>query len=281
MGCTCIPQQGCCSEHNSLQTPNQTPLEQSSISCDMPERISTNSTFTLKPMHSAMKYHLSFDNLSCIRNRLSSEAEKVFIPELSIAGSAASDQGTQYRWTSEIYFDKGTFLQKQEIVTGFYETGEYPPEHFIGCPHQSLSIFTPEFIDRDGMCGVEAWVMSKPSRCTSHPMQKWNSFQGPYIHITSCTICYSDTECHIQLYGPWLHMRYTCFRDLGAGIDSTDPKWLSLLTGDGITHRPHFEFEVFTHVWHTALDLKRSGLQEVTHKTPNGIFHFAIMGKLY
>ncbi|EHK21548.1 uncharacterized protein TRIVIDRAFT_52268, partial [Trichoderma virens Gv29-8] len=237
-----------------------------------------NPAFTLKPIHYSMQYHLSFDNLNCIRRQLGSKNERTFIPELSIAGGACSDEDTLYQWSSEIYLDNGTFLQKQNIRTAFYKDGEYSPEHYIGCPHQSLSVYTPEFWDNDGLLEVEAWVMSKPSRCASHSMQKWSNSQGPYTHITSCTICHSDTESYIQLNGCYLDVKYTCFRDLGTGMDPSDSKWLSLLTGEGITHRPEYEFDVLTHVWYTASGLGRSNLDEVTHQTPKGVFHVRSRG---
>ncbi|KAL6786312.1 hypothetical protein J3E68DRAFT_421095 [Trichoderma sp. SZMC 28012] len=267
--CTCTPRKGCCSAHNSIRAPNPTPPALLGTPCNI---FINTSGFTLTPMHYSMQYHLSMNNLNCISRRLGSETETRLIPELSFSGSATSEEETQYRWSSEIYFDKGTFLQLQEINTAFHKTDENPPEHFIGCPHQSLTVHTPEFGIRDGMCEVEAWVTSIPSPCPSHPMQKWSNFQGPYNHITSCTICHSDTECYIQLNGGWLDVRYTCFRDLGAGLDPNDPKWHSLLTGGGITHRPQDESDVLLRVWETALELKRSRLRAFTHETPNGVF---------
>ncbi|KAL7904348.1 hypothetical protein GGI35DRAFT_463325 [Trichoderma velutinum] len=271
--CTCRPRQGCCSDHNSIRTPNPAPLALLGTSRDVFIRTSNTSAFTLTPIHHLMQYHLSMNNLSCISRRLSPETETMFIPELSFKGSASSDQDTQHRWSSEVYYDKGTFLQIQEINTAFYRNDENPPEHFRGCPHQSLSVHTPDFRDRDGMCEAEAWITSTPSRCRSHPMQKWSNFQGPYTHITSCTICHADTECYIELNGSYLDVRYTCFRDLGTGTDPNDPKWHSLLTGGGTTHRPKHEFEVLMRVWDTALKLRRSNLYDVPHQTPNGMFH--------
>ncbi|KAL6789454.1 hypothetical protein GGI42DRAFT_337761 [Trichoderma sp. SZMC 28013] len=271
--CTCTPLQGCCSDHNSIRTPNPAPLELLGTPCNVFINTPNTSLFTLAPIHHSIQYHLSMNNLNCISRRLNPETESRYILELSLAGSATSDTATQYRWSSEIYFDKGTFLQKQEIRAAFWRDDENPPEHFTGCPHQSLSVYTPDFTEEDGICEAEAWITCKPSRCPSHPMQKWSNSQGPYTHITSCTICHSDTECYIQLNGWYLDVRYTCFRDLGAGTDPNDPKWRSLLTGGGINHRPKYEFDVLRRVWHTALHLKRSDLYDVIHQTPNGLFH--------
>lgn len=271
--CTCRPLQGCCSDHNSIQTPNTVPPALLGAPCNVFINMPNTSGFTLPPIHYRMQYHLSMNNLNCISRRLGPETETRYILELSLAGSASSDKDTQYQWSSEIYFDNGTFLQKQEIRTAFHRADENPPEHFTGCPHQSLSVYTPTFRDREGMCEAEAWITCKPSRCPSHPMQKWSSFQGPYTHISSCTICYSDTECHIELDGSYLNVRYTCFRDLGAGTDPNDPKWRSLLTGVGIIHRPQYEFEVLRRVWNAAFRLRRSNLWDVVHQTPHGLFH--------
>ncbi|KAL6690178.1 hypothetical protein J3F84DRAFT_389936 [Trichoderma pleuroticola] len=270
--CTCTPRQGCCIDHNSIRVPNPAPPALLGTSCHDSTCMSIKTAYTLKPIHYCMEYHLSLENLECTRLGIRSETETMFIPELSFAGSACSEEETQYRWSSEVYFDKGTFLQIQEIRIACYKNDESPPEHFIGCPHQSLTVYTPEFNIQDGMLEAETWVTSIPSRCPSHPMQKWSSLQGPYTHITSCTICHSDTECYMQINGHWLDVRYTCFRDLGAGTDSNDPKWHSLLTGGGIAHRPRYKFEVLTRVWDTALKLKRSTLEAVSHETPNGMF---------
>lgn len=271
--CTCTPLQGCCSDHNSLQTPNPAPFELLGAACNVFRNMPNTSSFTLTPIHQSIRYYLSMSNLNCISRRLNSEIETTFIPELSLEGSACSAQETQYEWSNEIYFHNGRFLQKQEIHTAFYKNHESSPEHFIGCPHQNLTVHTPHFGIRDGMCEAEAWVTSIPPRCSSHPMQKWNNFQGPYTHITSCTICHSDTECYIQLNGAFLDIRYTCYRDLGAGLDPNDPKWRALLTGTGVNHRPQYEFEVLKRVWLTARQLERRGLEEVTQHTPNGVFH--------
>ncbi|KAL7784633.1 hypothetical protein V8C37DRAFT_395495 [Trichoderma ceciliae] len=234
---------------------------------------SLQSALTLAPIHSTMSYHLSLDHLDCIRRRLNPGTKKAFIPELSCKDSCTSEQGTSYRWSSEIYFRKGSFLQKQEITCFLTEGFENPAEDFTGCPHQSLTISTPEFKVNNNMLEVQAWVTNHPPRCASHTRQKWSNCHGPYTQIVICRICHSDAECVLELRNRSFYIRYTCYRNLGLGMDPTHSKWLALLTGEGRPHRQQHNLKLYARVWRTAYSLQREGLHEVTHRTPNALFN--------
>ncbi|KAI1499109.1 hypothetical protein F5X99DRAFT_411431 [Biscogniauxia marginata] len=120
---------------------------------------------TLVPIHPTMPYHLAFYHLDCVRRRLDPDVKVAFIPELSCSGNTSfCHNGPGYAWSSEIYFDKGAFLQKQEIS---YSTDrETCSLRLTGCPHMSLTIKGPWFEDDDGfpkfMCTIpatETWAL--------------------------------------------------------------------------------------------------------------------------
>lgn len=306
--CFCRTRQGCCCQHNSTRYPNRNALDQPghsrhTSSSSMPRTgcpsqatdansgsetllddseaeelpLDVKSALTLVPIHRVIAFHLSLDNLSCIRRRLDPNTKIAFIPELYHKDTATSDQRTGYYWSNEIYFRKGRFLQKQEISGGLSEGYENPAEHFTGCPHQSLSVATPTFTTKNGLLQVQTWVTNYPPRCPSHSRERWSNSQGPYSQVVSCTICHSDAECVLKLEHSTLYIRYTCYRDLGPGTDPDHYKWTSLLTGEGVPYREEYKFDVFTRVWNTAhRELFQAGLHEVTHQTPNGVFNVKV-----
>lgn len=253
--CLCRPHQGCCHEHISTRPPR-----------------ALQSGHTLTPIHWVIPYHLAFEHLHCIRGRLGHKNKKAFVPELSCSGNATSAQGTIYYWSNEIYFYKGTFLQKQKISCHLYGTDKNLPEHFSGCPHHSLSVSKPVFGKRNGLFEVQACVTNNPPRCPSHPKLRWSNFQGNHAQMVVCTICHSDAECTLELDGSNFNVQYTCYRDLGPGTDPTHSKWLSMLTGQGCCHRPEHRLDLYARVWRTAQDLQRPDVHTVTHQTPHGIF---------
>ncbi|KAL6852148.1 hypothetical protein J3F83DRAFT_756733 [Trichoderma novae-zelandiae] len=280
--CLCGPHQGCCRKHNSLRSPNRRLLEHPDICLTKAGAvhiktgdalIGLQSALTLVPIHSVMAYHLSLDHLECIRGRLSPGTKTAFIPELSYEDGCVSESLTDYSWSNEIYFSKGSFLQKQEIDCYQSRADENRPESFTACPHRSLTISTPEFTINNNMVEVSARVTNHPPRCASHGSEKWSNFDGKYAQLVTCTICHADAECVLELHDRSLRIRYTCYRDLGPGVDSGHSKWLALLTGQGSPQREGREPEVYERVWHTANNLRRRGLYRVTHQTPNGVFN--------
>ncbi|PTB76958.1 hypothetical protein M440DRAFT_1438659 [Trichoderma longibrachiatum ATCC 18648] len=219
-----------------------------------------------------MAYHLSLDHLECIRGRLKPGTAMAFIPELSQKDDCASEIGTSYSWSNEIYFHQGTFLQKQEIDCYQHRQDANQPQHFTACPHQSLTVSAPRFTFRNNMQEASALLINDPPRCASHQSEKWRNSQGQYAQIVSCPICHSDAECILKLHGRSLRIRYTCYRDLGPGTDLRQCKWLALLTGEGGPRQQEHELDVYARVWNTAKGLQRGGLYKVIHQTPNGVF---------
>ncbi|KAL7813422.1 hypothetical protein V8C26DRAFT_421620 [Trichoderma gracile] len=267
--CVCGPHQGCCRKHNPIRSPNRRVSEHPCIS----HQFDFQSALTLAPIHANMAYHLSIDHLACIRGRLSPDITRAFVPELSFKDRCTSETGTEYSWSSEIYFDKGSFLQKQEMDCYQVRGDENQPQSFTACPHQSLTISTPRFAIRDGMVEVSACITNCPQQCTTHESEQWSNFHGQYAQVVGCSICYSDAECILQLHDRSLHIRYTCYKDLGPGTDSQHYKWLALLTGLGSPERKDYGLEAYERVWNTAYSLRRCGLYQVTHQTPNEVFN--------
>lgn len=268
----------CYCDHYSLHLPNRDVLDQPNASHSIHRDLSPEALLplTITPIHDKICYHLSFNHLNSIRQRCLPETSQALIPELCCHDRFISKRYTTYDSLSEIYFDKGTFLQRQQmqccINLNKYSSSRQQ-EYFIGCPHQSLTISVPIIMFNEDILEARAWVTNNPPRCASHPSKRWKSSEGPYAQMTVCTICHSDAECTLQLKDAYLTIRYTCYRDLGIGTSPRDYKWLALLTGEGSPHRREGEVSLYARVWKAALDLKRNRLYEVTHQTPNGLFN--------
>jgi hypothetical protein len=286
--CICMHHrhQSCCSMHSSLRTPNRGLLNQPRTTSSLlvpntsgdlameandfnPEEISS---LTITPVHATMRYHLSLDHLACVRRQFDSGTDVDLVQSLSCNGSYTSKECNYYDWLNDIYFLRDTFLQRQQMECRLGDEAK-TAEYFVGCPHQSLCISPPEFEYKDGMLEVQTWVTNYPPRCAVHPREKWSSSQGPYAQIVVCTICHSDAECTLELFGTYLKIEYICYRDLGLGVSPTDPKWLALLTGKGNPHRQKYDLRLYARVWGTGRNMGRLGVNEVIHQTPDGSFN--------
>lgn len=274
-----------CDDH-SLQTPNRGLLDQPSTSRGILSKSLTTSfgkvegldtealsSLTLKPIHPNIHYHLSFNHLHNIRRDLSPKFTQVSFQGLNSHGKSTTETtATYYRWLSDIYYDTNTFLQRQQICCDLSRWSK-KSEHFIGCPHQSLSISKPKFRQSNDILEVETWVTNHPPRCPSHPSKKWSSFQGSFAQMTVCTVCHSDLECTLELSGSYLRVYYTCYRDLGPAASPNDPKWLAVLAGEGSPRSEDGELKLYARVWNVARKLRGRELREVTHQTPTGLFN--------
>lgn len=225
---------------------------------------------SLAPLHATMPYHLAFYHLDCVRRTLEFKGPFIaaFIPELSCGGTGRFNRdGVEYTWSSEIYFKDGTFLQKQEI---HYTIGRYDccrDIRFNQCPHLTFEISEPWFSDEKNGSLIANCQLTHTSSS-----QEYDSTQGRFAEIEMCRTCHSDHEQVLELIGGKLHIRSTCYRDLGGGQDQHQSKWTSLLTGDSRSQRqldagPE---KVFGRVWRTAKGLDRPGLHVVIHHDRNG-----------
>lgn len=169
--CCCRHHSGCCWRHNSTRrrNPHHHMIKQQSHG----QRLHTwlkkiwnkcetkniesgpktqSSSCTIAPVHTPLLYHLAHENLACIRRSLDSQTKIAFIPELSCEESATSIYGTRYYWSNEIYFNNGTFLQKQKADCYISrEDKNATAESFTGCPHHRLRISKPVFTKRDDL----------------------------------------------------------------------------------------------------------------------------------
>ncbi|KAL7897427.1 hypothetical protein HDV64DRAFT_252669 [Trichoderma sp. TUCIM 5745] len=283
--CLCMHHQGCCRMHTSLRTPNRGYLEQPHYSgLRALERLinpTTNETalvtgvssaLTLLPIHNVVNYHLSLDHLTCVRRHFDPRSDTDLVESLSCSDKHVSRQYCYYYWLNDIYFRRGTFIQRQQMRCHVSDRARNS-EYFAGCPHQSLRIHTPRFEYKNGMLEIRTKISNNPPRCEIHPTESWGSSQGPYAQIVVCTICHSDAECTLQVDGAYLKIEYTCYRDLGPGTSPTDPKWLALLIGEGTPHRQKDDLKLYARVWGIGRGLGRLGISEVTHQTPNGPFN--------
>lgn len=235
---------------------------------------------TVVPIHKDINYHLSLDNLTCVRDSFDRPLNHFFVSKLSCSAKIDNISESQVKksWSSELYFGNKTFLQKQEIILQYgpnngSDKKPRDPVHFTSCPHQSVvlsDICTNLYYNG----GVSVLVTNEPNRCTVHPSQMWEVQGSDHrSQIVSCTICRSDAECVAWEEGINLAIRFTCYRDLGPGNDVLDPSWRSLLTGEGSAVRSPHSFDAFKVTWKAAQALRRPGLSKEIHETPNGPFN--------
>lgn len=245
------------------------------------------SAHTLVPLHHLIPHHLSLDHLDCVRRQrgLRPGSSDIFIAELSDKGSFNLNDGPLCSWSSELYYTKeGTFLQKQNIDCYLAGVCKFCI-HLAGCPHQGVQF--SEFVlgrSRSLFDEFKTRIANRPHRCPTHQSETWSSIQGPYTHLTVCTICYSDAEYKVERNSRSLRLYYRCFKDLGPGVkeNSSHPKWYRLLTGSKndreeakSSHghcRPENEPDVLIRGWHTARKLRRCPSNDIIHQTANGPF---------
>lgn len=215
-----------CEEAHGEELHDETPVSVLPSSCLDPAR-------PLLPLHWSVSDHVSFDKLARARRQVNSPNVPVIVPELCSKGYILTDTLARFDWFSRIYFHKGSFEQRSRVTSQIHRGSL---EHYIACPHQSISVSEPTFGEKNGNQEVQAWVTARPPRCESHPMERWDDRSGPYIHRTACGICDVDVECTIDVRkGYFMRVRFTCRRGLGAGLDPSDPKWVALMTGNGQT----------------------------------------------
>ncbi|KAK6223990.1 hypothetical protein LQW54_000136 [Pestalotiopsis sp. IQ-011] len=201
---------------------------------------------TLTPLHPTMPYHLAFYHLDCVRRELFPDPdsrEVAFVSQLSCSGTAQFYGGTsaiyrnspEYTWSSEVYFDKGTFLQRQEISCLVGEPKQ-PPRflrnfEFTACPHHKFRVNHVRVrVKRSGSFVAEGMVyLNKHSASAAH----WHSKKdGPYVRAVLCTSCDTDHEQILAVTGGQLSIRVTTYKVLGTGRDQGGPEWSSALYGE-------------------------------------------------
>jgi hypothetical protein len=131
--CACHAHQGCCRNHNSIRLAvpwkrqksqwrvpktkstiiNDVGLE-SDFESDSKVIVDSRSVYTLAPVHRYIQQHLSYDHIVCARQQLDKQTtQTTFIHKLSGRDDASQGSGCRFDSLSEVYFDRGTFLQRQ------------------------------------------------------------------------------------------------------------------------------------------------------------------------
>lgn len=244
----------------ALKSLRSRPRDVSKVSADVPEvkqltfppnfcsrlPFDAKSYDTLTPLHPTMPYHLAFYHLDCVRRELFPDPgsrEIAFVSQLSCSGTALFYGGMssmnrdspEYKWSSEVYFDKGTFLQKQEISCLVGESKRSPSYlrnlEFTACPHHKFRVnFLRAKVKRNGFFVADGVVCSN-RRLGSQ--QDWDSRRdGPHIRAVVCTSCDTDHEQLLAVRGKQLFIRVTTYKLLGTGRDQGGPEWSSLLRGE-------------------------------------------------
>ena len=259
------------------------------VSCDKepepPSTLHTELPFdslsagTLAPLHPTMPYHLAFYHLDCIRRQLDPTVKVALVSELSCSGTSSFYQGgPKYTWSSDVYFDKGTFLQKQEISYAFGRESNRQKITLTGCPHSSITINRLWFKDNNGFLEAKSWLSIRPYLRDEYDWGEWwSTKEGRHARISVCRICHSDAESTLELLGHEIHVRYTCYRDLGPATDRSIPKWTSLYMGSTTAYiqRNKYEYDLYARVWRTAKKLGRPNLYVIPFPTPYGEFAVA------
>lgn len=250
----------------------------------------------LVPLHSTMPYHLAFYHLECARRRLnlkSAGVKAAFVPELSCRGTSSFSEDVlekqlPYNWSSEVYFEKGEFLQKQELeCTADTRRRDWPTISVSVCRHKSMG-FQKIRIDRDagGLAIASLDVTFQPRDELYNPPYSWSSTDGINIaDFSLCGRCYSDLEFNAELIDDQLRVRFTCYRVLGAATERFLPAWAALLEPPARRHplirNPgHYHggwrvdspdtYQVYRRVWKAAMSLDRPGLHFITYATNDG-----------
>ncbi|KAI1322497.1 hypothetical protein F5Y16DRAFT_386510 [Xylariaceae sp. FL0255] len=218
-----------------------------------------------------MPYHLAIYHLDCIRRQLDHNVQVAFIPKLSCSGdSQFNDNGTAYTWSNEIYFQSGTFLQKQELKCVIMENSSCKSLNFHLCPHMRFKMTGLWFQRNRAFLVAKAFFRhSRVYYEDNGHSTRWSSETGQLARMDGCKKCYAESEAIIELRGEELHIRYTCYKDLGNATDRSQPKWRALLTGQGKTSR-YWLGTVASQVWRTANQLKRPNLHLITYQTRYG-----------
>lgn len=221
-----------------------------------------------------MPYHLAFYHLDCIRRQLDPHVKVALVSKLSCSGTSSFYQGgAEYTWSSDVYFENGIFLQKQELSYVYSRESNRQTIKLTGCPHSSITINKPWFKDNDGFLEAKAFLSIKPPLREYSLGFWWSTKNGRYARITVCRICHSDAESTLELLGHEIHVRFTCYRNLGPATDRSIPKWASLLGGRGICNRlKEYNYDLYTRVWRTAEKLGRPNLHVIPFATPYGEF---------
>lgn len=187
----------------------------------------------ITPLHPTMPYYLSYYHLDFIRRkRLASREQDPHVPELSCYGTSNFYRGgPSYTWSSDIYFDKHKFWQKQEIVYSLYAPCEFLK--FTMCPHLSFELKRPKVVSNKGRvlwrCRLR---LRPPAPLYFHGYSKrWRSETGHHAKLDGCPVCLNDAESNMEAIGNALRVRYTLYRDLGHGTERFTQNWNSLLTG--------------------------------------------------
>ncbi|KAK7946639.1 uncharacterized protein PG986_010960 [Apiospora aurea] len=253
----------------------------------------TASILALEPMHSVIQYRLAYYHLDCARRRLSPDNDVAFVPELSCSGrSRFSPRDPSFDWTSEVYYNSGSFLQRQEMSFKLdKEHSNYPHLNIRVCHHQYAHFLSWQVKDRDGQLAVSVKVCFSPGRFKHDLGLGWKNDQGANLaELHVCTRCQCDFEYNIEVVGRQAHVRFACYRDLGTATDRFEPQWRCHLTPKGLREprrlrwsswnagEPPYridsptDYELYRRVWQTARRLERPNLQQVTFETNSGVF---------
>ncbi|KAK8107895.1 uncharacterized protein PG998_009908 [Apiospora kogelbergensis] len=236
----------------------------------------SGSITTLPPIHEAIPYHLAFYHLDWARRKMKVWARRALIPELSCHGTSTIKSVTgcdvPCTWSSDIYYYNGDFLQKQELM-------------YTMDMHRIVASPTE---DKDGLISVSTNIQFPPGRWQDDKGDSWSSAKGgSKKDIHRCSKCHSDLGYHVEVVDREVRVRFTCCRNLGNATTRSEPKWQTLLTGEGfyglrhavfVRHDPGYRndrpstYRLYKTVLETAKHLGRPNLYRDTYETVCGDF---------
>ncbi|KAK7943595.1 uncharacterized protein PG986_012708 [Apiospora aurea] len=261
---------------------------------------------TLAPMCQAMPYHLAFYHLHTARRIIVYQgwaSISCLIRPMSCCSPVESPTPNSpiCRWSSELCLSVEC-LQKQEFSYVVSLNNADPQDITITmCPHINVALTNVALRPgRDGWPTASAHIQH--TERLSHKQKtifdeqyrydthlpalrrrsktaadiRWDSKTGRLADLHTCEVCHCDLERSLEVRGHELHVGFTVYRNLGTGLDRYDPKWRSLLTGEGDPRPPRRLAEsyygVYRQVMQVAYEFERPNLHPVTFRTPHGDF---------
>jgi hypothetical protein len=206
----------------------------------------------LAPLHDNMPINLAFYHLDWARQQLDTSRDSR-VEALCCSGAMKMNHAAHVaEWKSEVYFLSGSFYLKQRLAYSIQPTRRDPVyrkstvyalrDCHVGCPHMKHSIVQVKFEDLRGILKAELHASMKKEltaadKVTRLPIPVWKSVNGPLNRANICGNCFTDMGIQYSFVDDKVMVKISSCRELGAGINRADPKWMQALRGNKCSPR--------------------------------------------